>query len=614
MGLSIAEALDYARHNGWLDLETSLKGRSSGAQRPSRFRLVDYDLDSTDDDDEENSEEEEEVVAVGGREGADRRSVAGRRATGGNVLLKTATQSLSSFRSMEKTDDNDDGDDDDDDDEDEEEEEEAAVVKGSNRQHVDNIEEEFKKLMLEVKEGQQEDEQDDDERSKVGIPSSSNRRLAGKGVESRSAEVRKVEAGRANSGHSSAVGSHASAASRRTAISATNQECRMHQEGLADYDLPTKATPLISPAAALDLLAQSDFPGKRVGVNHNNERSAFSFDVLARLDSPSQRADVNHNECSAVSFDVLARLDPPGERVDVNNGRMIGVAVNRQTSGVSDQGGEGKTTAKKNGNAYGVANLAGKEDSPSGGRDTVICGPIHMVREGWQGTDEAGGTSSLSGGRSQWQGNDGSGLASNTAAVAAPNGEESTGAMDWYVVVDTSCFMEVKDMSALFMIQFWGNCRWRLESLAALQQATAEMLEMCKVRVIMVIPQRVVRELDGLKGSPDADRNRMARQALREALDSYASTSGCSADDAILGCCLYYMNAIAPTNTILLTRDIALQVKAYMNGARAYSADEFLKQAFWLADAQAMLASHAQPPEPLSQFSAAAVELTTDVL
>ncbi|CAI5485225.1 unnamed protein product [Closterium sp. Naga37s-1] len=108
----------------------------------------------------------------------------------------------------------------------------------------------------------------------------------------------------------------------------------------------------------------------------------------------------------------------------------------------------------------------------------------------------------------------------------------------------------------------------------------------------------VVRELDGIKEDKERARGVYARRALRllrDALTSRApwlraqgahekaevtgsssigSSSGgsgacgqrLSADDAVLSCCLYYHQFVAPGAVVLLTGDIALQVKALMEG------------------------------------------------
>ncbi|CAI5976400.1 unnamed protein product [Closterium sp. NIES-64] len=113
-------------------------------------------------------------------------------------------------------------------------------------------------------------------------------------------------------------------------------------------------------------------------------------------------------------------------------------------------------------------------------------------------------------------------------------------------------------------------------------------------RVVVVLPHTVVRELDGIK---DEDKERArgvyARRALRLLRDALASrapwlraqgahekaevtgssssiSSGggggsgiqrLSADDAVLSCCLYYHQFVAPGAVVLLTGDIALQVR-----------------------------------------------------
>ncbi|CAI5512352.1 unnamed protein product [Closterium sp. Naga37s-1] len=110
----------------------------------------------------------------------------------------------------------------------------------------------------------------------------------------------------------------------------------------------------------------------------------------------------------------------------------------------------------------------------------------------------------------------------------------------------------------------------------------------------------VVRELDGIKEDKERERGVYARRALRLLRDALASrapwlraqgahekahvhgiSSGSgggggggsggssqrlSADDEVLSCCLYYHQFVAPGAVVLLTGDIALQVKALMEG------------------------------------------------
>ncbi|CAI5984235.1 unnamed protein product [Closterium sp. NIES-65] len=117
-------------------------------------------------------------------------------------------------------------------------------------------------------------------------------------------------------------------------------------------------------------------------------------------------------------------------------------------------------------------------------------------------------------------------------------------------------------------------------------------------RVVVVLPHTVVRELDGIKEDKERARGVYARRALRLLRDALASrapwlraqgahekaevtgssssiSSGggggsgiqrLSADDAVLSCCLYYHQFVAPGAVVLLTGDIALQVKALMEG------------------------------------------------
>ncbi|CAI5498813.1 unnamed protein product, partial [Closterium sp. Naga37s-1] len=114
-------------------------------------------------------------------------------------------------------------------------------------------------------------------------------------------------------------------------------------------------------------------------------------------------------------------------------------------------------------------------------------------------------------------------------------------------------------------------------------------------------PCSVVRELDGIKEDKERARGVYARRALRLLRDALASRASwlraqgahekadvtgsiisigssnggsggsgqrLSADDAVLSCCLYYHQFVAPGAVVLLTGDIALQVKLHAKGPK----------------------------------------------
>ncbi|GJP83375.1 hypothetical protein CLOP_g13533 [Closterium sp. NIES-67] len=209
----------------------------------------------------------------------------------------------------------------------------------------------------------------------------------------------------------------------------------------------------------------------------------------------------------------------------------------------------------------------------------------------------------------------------------------------WYLVVDTNVFLDVAEVAALYRLIAWGlrntdrgvghteapsaclaggtaassilgAAAAPAATVAAAAAAVAASISAAAAvgapgsiwtgllgsvadsfpsneRVVVVLPQAVVRELDGIKEDKERARGVYARRALRLLRDALASkapwlraqggheraeVSGSSssqklsADDAVLSCCLYYHQFVAPGAVVLLTGDIALQVKALMEG------------------------------------------------
>lgn len=118
--------------------------------------------------------------------------------------------------------------------------------------------------------------------------------------------------------------------------------------------------------------------------------------------------------------------------------------------------------------------------------------------------------------------------------------------------------------------------------------------------LIVVIPQIVIHELDGLK--KDEEIGVKARTAIRFVHDALDENQGnlkrwlrgqsanetissndsgfhsMNNDDKIVNCVLYYNKYIGINKTLLLTNDKALQVKVMMNGIRACNIEQFLTE------------------------------------
>eukprot|EP00850_Spirogloea_muscicola_P009135 SM000050S17060 [mRNA] locus=s50:587887:590215:- [translate_table: standard] len=177
-----------------------------------------------------------------------------------------------------------------------------------------------------------------------------------------------------------------------------------------------------------------------------------------------------------------------------------------------------------------------------------------------------------------------------------------------YAIVDTNIFLDPEEVAALEAIVAWGlhgvTPISSPESLSGNFRQSAGLLAEEKIRLLL--PKAVIQELDSMKRL-DEQKGHLARKTLRFLMQAeraqapwlrcqcYGETvsldginkspvrADYSADDLILACGLYYSRSVCSGRVILLTSDVALQLKSLGEGIQALKATELVTQRDWHA-------------------------------
>eukprot|EP00850_Spirogloea_muscicola_P011635 SM000073S21411 [mRNA] locus=s73:114371:116725:+ [translate_table: standard] len=159
-----------------------------------------------------------------------------------------------------------------------------------------------------------------------------------------------------------------------------------------------------------------------------------------------------------------------------------------------------------------------------------------------------------------------------------------------YAIVDTNIFLDPEEVAALEAIIAWGlhgvtPMSSPERSLLGNFRQSACLLAQEKIRLLL--PKAVIQELDSMKRL-DEPKGHLARKTLRTRTGTLAKMSMLwgdhySADDLILACGLYYSRTVCPGRVVLLTSDVALQLKSLGEGIQALKATELVTQRDWHA-------------------------------